>query len=320
MFESELATLAGQLNLLNARLVQVAAQLVATHEWRDGGQRSPAGYLAWRMGLSPERAQQVVRVAHKRADYPALIAEFDAGQLSIDQIDAALRAPAWADTKVVDFVKIATVGKIRRAMRPNQFEHDPDQPVSEPVRQDRLSFGVGRDGRWRIRGELGIDDGRLIEAALTERKDALFTAGDEHVTWPEAFVDCFARSLGAVESVTRRDHYRTWLHLDVDGEAMTTDGWRIPLAIRDHLLCDGVIQPVWARDGIPFSVGHTQRIVPERTRRIVEYRDRGCRVPGCSSHYVEIHHIIHWLDGGPTDTWNLISLRLSHELGASAAA
>ena len=35
----------------------------------------------------------------------------------------------------------------------------------------------------------------------------------------------------------------------------------------------------------------------------------GCRVPGCTAdRFVEVHHIIHWQDGGPTDTWNLLSL------------
>ena len=84
------------------------------------------------------------------------------------------------------------------------------------------------------------------------------------------------------------------------------------------LLCDGVVQPVWEREGVPFSVGRTQRIVPERTRRLVERRDRGCRVPGCRGRFVEVHHIVHWLEGGDTDTANLISLcpfhhRLHHQ-------
>ncbi|MGB9346732.1 MAG: hypothetical protein WCA90_11925, partial [Ilumatobacteraceae bacterium] len=32
-------------------------------------------------------------------------------------------------------------------------------------------------------------------------------------------------------------------------------------------------------------------------------RDQHCRVPGCThSHVLEVHHIIHWQHGGPTDT------------------
>jgi len=56
-------------------------------------------------------------------------------------------------------------------------------------------------------------------------------------------------------------------------------------------------------------VGRAQRIVPIRTRRLVEDRDRGCRYPGCAATaHLQCHHVIHWVDGGPTDTWNLCCL------------
>jgi hypothetical protein len=317
--DGDLAALAGQLNVVNARLVAATEQLLESGEWQQGGFRSLKAFLAWRFGLSPERAEQIVTVAKQRSEFPTVIGLFDQGLLSVEQVHEAVQVPAWADPDIAHFATISTVSKLRRAKRSENFTGDPDEPdpVATPV--DRLRFGVRRNGRWTISGELGIDDGRRIEAALAERKDALFAGGDEDVTWPEAFVDCFDRSLGAVESMSRRDHYRTWIHLDVtDGSATTTDGWRIPQAITDRLLCDGVVQPVWESDGVPFSLGRTQRIVPERTRRIVELRDRGCRVPGCDAHYVEIHHIIRWSDGGTTDTWNLISLcprhhRLHHQ-------
>jgi hypothetical protein len=62
--------------------------------------------------------------------------------------------------------------------------------------------------------------------------------------------------------------------------------------------------------GLPVSVGRSQRIVPERTRRLVEHRDGGrCRVPWCDSRIgLEVHHIVHWEDGGATDTSNLVGV------------
>lgn len=340
--DAELGEIAGQLNLMNARLVAVAERVVASGEWEQQQMRSPAHYLGWRLGLSPERARQIVTVAQRRSSFPAVVGAIDRGELSFEQVVEVVKAPAWADTKVLYMATISTVSKLRRAMRSTNFDGEPDPPdvdgdqtnhqepapaPDEPV--DRLSFGVSANGRWRISGEFGLDDGRLIEAALTERRDALFIDGNQTISWPEALVDCCARSLGAVESPSRRDHYRTWIHIDVTaGAATTTDGWRIPDTIRNRLICDGVVQPVWERDGIPFSVGRTQRVVPARTRRIVERRDRGCRVPGCTAdRFVEIHHIEHWLHGGTTDTANLVSLcrfhhRVHHrdELGISGNA
>ncbi len=46
---------------------------------------------------------------------------------------------------------------------------------------------------------------------------------------------------------------------------------------------------------------------------VVERRDGGCAVPGCTAtHWLTIHHLWHWEDGGPTDTWNLITLCPAH--------
>jgi hypothetical protein len=328
-FDGPLAEIAGRLNAVHANLVELTEQLLETGAWQQGGKRTPEAFLAWKLGVSPHHGEIIVAAARERQHRPVVMGLFDEAKLSLDQVTETLKAPRWADELVADIAQISTVTKLRRAMRSENFEGDPDEPepAPKPVR-DRLSFGIGRNGRWRISGELSPDDGLRIEAAIQERKDALFDEGAENVTYPEAFVDCFDRSLGAVESLSRRDHYRTWLHLDVtDGNTITTDGWHIPTTLRDRILCDGVIQPVWERDGIPFSVGRSQRVVPDRTRRIVEMRDRGCRVPGCTGRHVEIHHIIHWADGGTTDTWNLISLckyhhKLHHqgELGISGNA
>jgi hypothetical protein len=42
-------------------------------------------------------------------------------------------------------------------------------------------------------------------------------------------------------------------------------------------------------------------------------RDGGCRFPGCTERrYVEAHHVVHWIDGGPTDLANLLLLCWRH--------
>lgn len=319
---SEVCEIAGILNVANARLVAAMEQVLTDDVWQGPGVHTPSQWLAWKAGISPERAQDVVRIAQRRAGFPTLIELFDHGQLSIEQVAVAVKAPEWADDRIVDFARLATVTQLRRKIRDSEFAGDPDEPPPPPVEPtDRVSFGATGNGRWRLNANLDVAAGSRIEAALTEANDALFEQ-HEHATWPEALVEIAERSLDTVTSDTRRDRYRTWLHLDVtNGTATTTAGWRIPMAIRDHLTCDGVVQPVWERDGIPFSLGRSQRVVPERTRRLVLRRDRGCRVPGCThDRIIEIHHIIHWTNGGPTDTWNLVALcrrhhRLHHQGG-----
>jgi hypothetical protein len=167
-------------------------------------------------------------------------------------------------------------------------------------------------GRFTLRFTAPADLGALVEAALKEAKDALFRGGRPEVTWADALIEIARRSMGAVESINRRDSYRTYVHLDTDG-AWLTGQPRLPVHIVDKLTCDGVLQPVWHTQGAPVNVGRAQRIVPARTRRLVEDRDRGCRFPGCATTtHVECHHVRHWIDGGPTDTANLASLCTYH--------
>ena len=326
-----IAEIAGRLNVQNGRLVAVMADVLSNDDWVGTGVHTPTQWLAWKAGISPERAQLITQVAEKRADFPVVVGALERGELTLEQVAVVVaKAPTWADHQVLDFVKEATVHQLRRTITDRFFDDGP--PPSEPVPEppmNRVSFGSATGDRWRLNGNFDVATGRRIEAALTERKDSLFEGGDTDATWADALVEMAETSLDAVPSETRRNNYRTWLHVDVsNGDTSTTDGWRVPMAVRERLLCDGVVQPVWERDGLPFSVGRAQRIVPGRTRRIIERRDRGCRVPGCTAgRFVEVHHIVHWLHGGPSDTWNLLSLCRKHhrqhhqgELGVSGNA
>jgi hypothetical protein len=179
--------------------------------------------------------------------------------------------------------------------------------------RDRCWFGFDQYSRFGFHADLSADQGLIIDAAINETRDALFRAGHTNVTWADAFTEIATRSLAAIPSV-RRERFKTYLHYNTDtGATETTAGVHLPDTIRDYLLCDGQIQPVWEHDNIAFGVGRTQRIVPDRTRRIVEHRDQGCVIPDCQAHHVEIHHIVPWTtSNGPTETWNLASICQQH--------
>lgn len=163
-------------------------------------------------------------------------------------------------------------------------------------------------GRFRLVYDAPADVGALVEAAIREAKDALFTAGRADATLGDAMTELANRSLSAVESTSRLDKYRVLVHLDTNG-AWVNRRQALPRHLLEKITCDGVLQPVWEKDGKPVSVGRSMRIVPRRTRRLVEDRDRGCRFPGCTAvGFLENHHIDHWCDGGLTDYDTLVSL------------
>ena len=110
--------------------------------------------------------------------------------------------------------------------------------------------------------------------------------------------------------------YRVQVHLDTDGGWLTGRP-RLPQHITNQLTCDGTLTPVWETDGHPVNVGRAQRVVPHRTRILVLDRDRGCRFPGCGSTRPprDPPPPVHWRDGGPTDTTNLLGLCPFHHDG-----
>jgi 5-methylcytosine-specific restriction endonuclease McrA len=73
---------------------------------------------------------------------------------------------------------------------------------------------------------------------------------------------------------------------------------------------------------LPLSAAPARRTIPAHLRRALCLRDHGCRFPGCDRPpaWTDGHHIIHWVDGGPTALDNLVSLcrphhRAVHEQG-----
>lgn len=107
---------------------------------------------------------------------------------------------------------------------------------------------------------------------------------------------------------SRQSKYRVYVHLNASA-SWVSNGPTLPETLRRKLTCDGLAAPVWERNGYPVNVGRSMRIVPEHTRRLVEDRDRGCVFPGChSTMFLEVHHLVHWADGGATNSDNLTCL------------
>ena len=68
-----------------------------------------------------------------------------------------------------------------------------------------------------------------------------------------------------------------------------------------------------ARGGVLWC-GREQRLANRAQRRAAAARDGGCSFPGCTrpAAWCQVHHVVAWLLGGPTDTDNLILLCGQH--------
>ena len=81
-----------------------------------------------------------------------------------------------------------------------------------------------------------------------------------------------------------------------------------------RLSCDAVAELlVVDKRGHLDAISTRWRTAPPGMRRYVLMREHGkCRFPGCHTQIREVHHIIHWANGGPTETSNLVGLCSHH--------
>lgn len=63
-------------------------------------------------------------------------------------------------------------------------------------------------------------------------------------------------------------------------------------------------------DREPIDLGRSARLPSAAQRRGVLARGNGCVVAGCDAPHwlIDVHHLVHWTDGGNTDLDNLVGL------------
>jgi hypothetical protein len=99
------------------------------------------------------------------------------------------------------------------------------------------------------------------------------------------------------------------------GAGTTLTGERLAPETVRKMVCDAAIVPaVLGAQGQLLDLGRTTRLVTAKQFLALSLRDRGCTFPGCSRPplWCHGHHVISWLDGGPTDPPNLALLCPRH--------
>ena len=183
---------------------------------------------------------------------------------------------------------------------------------AEEVR--RVSFGTTDTGHWRLSALLPLDDGALVERALTTARHTLFRhdVDGTEVTWADALVAVADTSLATdVQGRPHRPPPRPGPPRHRRRLAPRRARATRPPPPLPHLRHPDTPRVGDRRQTGQCRTGHANRAPPHPM--VIENRDRGCRVPGCPrTRWLHIHHLTHWEHGGPTDTNNLIALCAHH--------
>jgi hypothetical protein len=164
---------------------------------------------------------------------------------------------------------------------------------------------VDRRARALYRAEKAAADGngeKVRSTAAQRRHDALLelilqatAAGDEGngINVP---------AITAIIDITRLPDATSG---EIVGE--TEAGTPVTAQTARRWCCDaGISRALTDTTSTPVDLGHTARLPSPAQRRALAARDRGCTFPGCDKQpgWTSIHHLTHWIHGGPTDLWN----------------
>jgi len=319
----EIAQVQGVINVAEGRLVELT-RMAAAIGVSGGDNLPPAKWLAWRAGIAPGRANDIVRLAKRAEELPHTMAALTAGALTLDQAaEVARHVPARYEQSAARVAQCCTVRQLRQAL---PCYRDP-KPGDDADSRDGRSVASGVDDRgWWLRARLPEAEGAVVDQALRAMHedlkrqataDAPVGVDSEPVRAPDSLVALAETALQAGEAARPgTDRYVVHAHLEAGPagvQLMTHLGVVLPEGQRRQILCDTRLRAIVHEGVAPVGIGRTTRVVNRRLRRAIEHRDRGCAVPGCGRNTnLDIHHIVHWEDGGPTEASNPVTLCRYH--------
>lgn len=291
--------------------------------WHDDGAPSMTDWLTYRYKMSKYSAHRITQVAAGIQTMPTVREAFAAALLSWDQLQAIVAVADQVDHPDPDaYLAAAAVGKTPQEIRDlvaNRTPEDPEPSSLEGMASRWVSYRFS-DSEMQMRVRLPGAEGAALVTALARRayqSDVDPVTGvflPQETAMADALIEIASKTL-ADDS----DHDRATILVSTtietllgtsDEPASITDGTTISNPTLQRLACDARLQLVLED---PHSgtvgVGRTTRSIPPWLARVVRVRDGGCRFPDCNrTRWVQIHHLVHWADGGPTDLYNLITL------------
>lgn len=234
--------------------------------------------------------------------------------------DVEQRFLEQADALLVDATRLAP-DRLERACRDVILHLEHDQGVERNERQrreTRLTTRIDRHGMYvrdaRMHPELGSAVFRAVDAEAgvsTDRAQLAAEALGNLVTGGhQAARARDAEIVVIVDAQTAAD-----AELHDHSVCELADGSPLPPPAVRRLLCNGVVRPViLGTDGVPISVGRGRRIANRAQRRALRAVYRTCAFGDRDVEFdrCEIHHIVPWELGGPTDLSNLLPLCSRH--------
>jgi hypothetical protein len=341
--EEELISFSERMNGWEYEYLVLIREFDIRHGWKALHFNNCAEWLNFRCGISVATAREKVRVANALFNLPRCSEAFAAGKLSYSKARALTRvANCRTEPELLEFAVFATASQVEdhcRQLR-NAQRKISTQDANRAHKARYLSRSIHEDGSMTISIQLPRESADLVMKAIDialaletkQEKEEFQHTDEEGASFFQKQADALvqvARGFltgGAEKKSSTADHYQVMVHVDETAlkSADIDQGGKSDLPVESvrRIMCDASIVPISKdKDGDPLNVGRKQRVVSPPMKRALLGRDKSCRFPGCThDHWLDAHHVAHWVDGGETSLANTLLLcrrhhRLLHEGG-----
>ena len=283
-------------------------------------------------GLSPTEGRRRQRRARCLAAFPAVGATLEEGRCSTDHVDVIAGEWESADPAVArrllerDRDLAMAAGNRPPALLRRYVQHlitviaaelGVERTKQRRARRSVRHWFAKGDGMGRLVGDLDAGDYQRM-ADILDRETYRRMQADRTLTREQAAADALVAIVcGEVTDRAGGSGGGVGVLIDL---ATLTDGLHpgsvceyvngAPVdvaAVRTMATEAGIVPIVISGEGVPLDVGRSRRLATVGQRTALAAVHATCMVPDCDTPFdrTEIHHIVPWEEGGPTDLANL---------------
>jgi hypothetical protein len=335
--EQETISLRREIDALSSRFSLNVAEVERRGIPQRTHRLSAAGWLARFCSLTRNEAAGTVSAARALTHMPLIREKALTGEVPFRSVRFLARARdrhpeefAGQERMFTDAAAHLSPGELWRVINSWEQRVDYEQSLTDVRALDRLrSFSISPigNGLHDIRGTLTSEAAHVVTTAIEALTNpANLDAADNRTPSQkrhDALIDVchffLDHNSDVATSGGEKPHITVTLPYEVlvgsERKLADLDGNPVDPEIIRRWACDaGIVRIVTDGDSQPLDVGRRVRTATPAIRRAAELRDGGCVWPGCDApvSWCDVHHIVHWADGGDTSVDNVELLCRRH--------
>ena len=320
-----------QIALLQVEASMLAAELLRSGFLEDEGYNSPTDWLRFNCHLTDKVASDRINVGEHLAELPMSVDYLRDGEIGYSHLSVMARTAEavgkrFAERELLPLALELTPGKFYYKTLHYRHSVDAKKYAEEQNEQQfshHLSLSTAESGHLLINGVLDPVGGAAVRTVL----EPLARKSGEHDDrlLPQRYADALVElaSAGRPANIQVTATIETLKGLAGAGAAEMEFSLPISSVAVQRMACDcSVTRVLLSQESLVMDVGRAKPIVSSSLRRALKVRDGHCRWPGCerTASKCDGHHLVHWINGGPTELDNLVLLcrrhhRMVHESG-----